>query len=182
MPTTVKTIKADAFKNRPASAEEKILDVREPAEFASEAVPGSVNVPLSRLEKGAPGIPKTAPLYLICRSGMRSMKAAESLQKMGYENLCVVEGGLEACKACGTEVRMGSAKVWSLERQVRFAAGFLVLMGLLYGYKIHPAFYLLSAFVGAGLIFAAVTDTCGMAMILARMPWNQKKDEKGSVS
>lgn len=171
----IKTIKAGAFKTRAASAEEKILDVREPAEFASESMPGSVNVPLSHLDKEAPGIPKSAPVYLLCRSGMRSMKAAESLQKMGYENLCVVEGGLEACKTCGTEVTAGSAKVWQLERQVRFAAGFLVLAGILGGYTLHQGFYLLSAFVGAGLIFAAVTDTCGMAMLLARMPWNQKK-------
>lgn len=171
----MKIIPASEFKNRPAQAGEKVFDVREPAEFAAEYLPGSENLPLSILDREASKFPKAGPVYLICRSGVRSKKAAESLEKLGFENISVIEGGLEACKACAAGVQTGSVKVWSLERQVRFSAGLLVLLGVLLGAGVHPGFFVLSGFVGAGLVFAAVTDTCAMAMLLARMPWNQKK-------
>src|SRR5690606_7056 len=114
--------------------------------------------------------------YVICRTGNRAEQACEKLQAAGYHNVVNVEGGTAACAEAGLPVVRGKKAV-ALERQVRIAAGFLVLLGAVLGYFVHPAFIGLSAFVGAGLIFAGVTDTCGMAMALARMPWNQVKGE-----
>jgi rhodanese-related sulfurtransferase len=89
----------------------------------------------------------------------------------GFTNIVNVDGGTLACVECGLPVIRGK-KMVSLERQVRIVAGFLVLLAALLGWFVHPAFVFLAAFVGAGLIFAGVTDTCGMGLLLAKMPWN----------
>jgi len=171
----VKKISAAELKSRLANLPGRIVDVREPAEFQAESLPGSLNIPLSDFSRKAEGLNKDEALFVLCRSGMRSEKAAESLVRQGFSNVSVIEGGLQACKGCGAEILRGSEKVWELERQVRFAAGSLVVLGVLFGASLDEGFYALSAFVGAGLMFAAVTNTCGMAMLIARMPWNRKK-------
>lgn len=119
------------------------------------------------------------PIFLFCKSGGRATKAAEQLTKAGISGCCVVEGGTDAWIAAGLPVVRGKAGM-SLERQVRIAAGSLVLLGVISGYFFHPAGYALSAFVGAGLIFAGITDYCGMGLLLARMPWNRVSASNGS--
>jgi rhodanese-related sulfurtransferase len=153
------------------------LDVRTPMEFAEVHVAGAVNLPLDHFDarevveshKARP----SEPIYLLCRSGQRATKAAEMLMTAGCEQAVVVEGGTQACIEAGVPVERGQAKVISLERQVRIAAGFLVLTGVLLGWIFHPAFFGLSAFVGAGLVFAGITDWCGMGLLIARAPWNR---------
>ena len=150
--------------------------MREPAEFESERIEGVLSLPLSTLgEKTLRTLDKTRPLYLLCRSGNRACKAADQLAKLGFSDLTIVEGGLQAWVNAGKHVFRGSRRVWSLDRQVRFAAGSLVMAGILLSKFVHPYWAGLSAFVAAGLIFSGITDTCGMAMLLARMPWNKKK-------
>lgn len=153
-----------------------LIDVRTPAEFREVHVPFAKNCPLDRLslEEVRAQCPKVDTVYVICRSGSRGKQACEKLEKAGL-HVVNVEGGTMAWEAAGLPVSRGK-KTISLERQVRIAAGSLVLVGATLGYFVHPAFIGLAAFVGAGLIFAGVTDTCGMAMCLARMPWNQVKD------
>lgn len=159
----------------------ELIDVRTPAEFRELHVSGARNVPLDRLDPQAlrsetkAGF--TAPLYVICRSGSRGKQACEKLTAAGWTDVVNVEGGTLACEAAGVPVVRGK-KTISLERQVRIAAGSLVLLGAALAWTVHPYFIGLSAFVGAGLVFAGVTDTCGMAMMLARMPWNQVKDSR----
>ena len=116
--------------------------------------------------------PATEAVYVICRSGGRGKQACEKFVKSGFLNVVNVDGGTLACVAAGIPTLQGK-KTISLERQVRIAAGALVVLGALLALFYNPSFVLLSGFVGAGLIFAGVTDTCGMAMVLARMPWNQ---------
>jgi rhodanese-related sulfurtransferase len=111
-------------------------------------------------------------LYVICRSGNRSSKACQKFIDAGYTNVVNVEGGTSAWDAAGLPVVRGK-KAMSLERQVRIAAGFLVLLGTVLGFLLHPYFLAVPAFVGAGLMFAGITDTCGMGMLLAKMPWNR---------
>ncbi len=94
--------------------------------------------------------------------------------KAGYDNIVNVDGGTSAWEAAGLPVVRGK-KAMSLERQVRIAAGFLVFLGAALGYFVNPAWIGLSAFVGAGLMFAGITDTCAMGMMIAKMPWNQVK-------
>ena len=116
------------------------------------------------------------PLYVICRSGSRSTKACEAFVKAGFTNIVNVEGGTSAWDAAGLPVNRGQ-KAISLERQVRIAAGLLVMASVGLSF-VHPWFLGIAAFVGAGLTFAGITDTCGMGMMLAKMPWN-KVDDSG---
>jgi hypothetical protein len=87
-----------------------------------------------------------------------------------------LSGGMSAWERAGLPVEREARAPWSLERQVRLSAGSLVLLGTVLGWLVHPAFFGLSAFVGAGLIFAAITDWCGMGLLLARAPWNRSRD------
>jgi rhodanese-related sulfurtransferase len=112
-------------------------------------------------------------VVLVCRSGKRAEQARRKLAAAGCGNLAVLEGGVTAWEQAGLPVKRGKA-VLSLERQVRIAAGLLVLAGVVLGFLVHPGFFGLSAFVGAGLTFAGLTDWCGMAQLLAKMPWNQR--------
>jgi rhodanese-related sulfurtransferase len=156
-----------------------LIDVRTPVEFREVHVPFARNVPLDGLDPaavtrsraGSPG----RPLYVICRSGGRGQKACEKLAAAGAADVVNVEGGTQAWADAGLPVVRGK-KAISLERQVRIAAGSLVLLGVLLGWLVHPGFLGLPAFVGTGLVFAGVTDTCGMGLLLARMPWNRVTD------
>ena len=153
----------------------QVIDVREFSEFDNERIAEAQLMPLSNFEKHAAEIDHAKPVYLMCRSGNRARQAAEKLANKGFTDIHVVTGGMLAWSQAGLPVVKGESKIWSLERQVRFAAGLLVLVGVLLSVLVHPLLVWLSAFVGAGLIFAAVTNTCGMALVLARMPWNRRK-------
>ena len=154
----------------------ELIDVRTPAEFREVHVEFARNVPLDRLDPKAVQAERNGsaeqPLYVICRSGSRGKQACEKIHAAGYTNVVNVEGGTQGWDQAGLPVVRGK-KTMSLERQVRIAAGSLVVVGTALGAFVHPAFLGLAAFVGAGLVFAGVTDTCGMGMMLARMPWNQ---------
>jgi rhodanese-related sulfurtransferase len=158
-----------------------VIDVRTPVEYREIHVEMARNVPLDRLDPVALMEARDGnadkPLYVLCRSGSRGQQACEQFQKAGFSNVFNVEGGTLACVEAGLPVVRGK-KAISLERQVRIAAGLLVLLGAVLGWVVHPAFVGLSAFVGAGLVFAGITDTCGMGMVLARMPWNQCQEDK----
>jgi rhodanese-related sulfurtransferase len=154
-----------------------LLDVRTPLEYSEVHVPQARNVPLDQLSPKAlfdvGQLRKDQPVYLLCRSGGRATKVAEQFAREGFDQAVVIEGGTQAWVEAGLPVTRSAVKVISLERQVRIAAGLLVLTGLLLGWFVHRGFFGLSAFVGAGLIFAGVTDWCGMGLLLAKMPWNQ---------
>ncbi len=152
-----------------------VIDVRTPMEFREIHCPFARNVPLSDLDPKAVMTARnggSGPLYVICKSGSRGRQACEKFAAAGYFNVVNVEGGSAAWAECGLPVTRGKKAV-SLERQVRIAAGLMVVIGAVLGYFVHPYFIGLSAFIGAGLVFAGVTDTCGMGMALARMPWNR---------
>lgn len=154
-----------------------LIDVRIPVEFREVHVEFARNVPLDRLDAARLAAEQNgSPLYVICRSGSRGQQACERLLSAGLTNVVNVAGGTLAWEQAGLPVVRGE-KAISLERQVRIAAGTLVLIGSVLGAFVHPYWIGLAAFVGAGLIFAGVTDTCGMAMLLARMPWNQVRDK-----
>jgi rhodanese-related sulfurtransferase len=152
-----------------------LVDVRTPAEFREVHAQGAQLVPLDVLDRRAVEAARgtnAGPVYLLCASGIRATKAAEKLRNAGLDDVVVVEGGTNAWAAAGLPVIRGR-KTISIERQVRIGAGTFVLAGTALGRFIHPAFYLLAAFVGAGLVFAGVTDICGLAIVLAKAPWNR---------
>jgi rhodanese-related sulfurtransferase len=149
-----------------------LIDVRTPAEFEELRVAFARNVPLDRFDPKALGADPGAPIVVVCQSGARGQKACEKLLAAGFTGAANVEGGTLACVEAGLPVVRGR-KTISLERQVRIAAGSLVLLGVGLGF-VHPVLFGLAAFVGAGLVFAGITDTCGMGLLLARMPWNRR--------
>lgn len=158
-----------------------VIDVRTPMEYREVHLERARNVPLDELDPA--GLMRSRngtsddPLYVVCRSGGRGQKACDRFHAAGFTNVINVEGGTTACIAAGLPVIRG-AKMISLERQVRIAAGLLVLAGVALSYWVHPGFVGLSAFVGAGLVVAGITDTCGMGLMLARAPWNRVDEPK----
>jgi rhodanese-related sulfurtransferase len=174
------SISAKEFSNLVKSGKPvELIDVRTPVEFREVHVTIARNEPLDRLDPRAIQAARNGnslePLYVICRSGSRGKQACEKFVVTGIPNVINVEGGTMACVEAGAPVVRGK-KAMSLERQVRIAAGSLVFIGSALGFFVHPYFIALSAFVGAGLVFAGVTDTCGMGMMLAKMPWNKVKE------
>ncbi len=162
-----------------------LIDVRTPMEFQELHVANARNVPLDQLDpvklmqtrNGS----SREQLYVICRSGGRGKQACEKFLAAGYTHVINIDGGTLACEQAGLPMVRGKKTV-SLERQVRMAAGSLVLLGAILSWLVHPAFIGLAAFIGAGLIFSGVTDTCGMGLLLARMPWNRGSQSSTSCS
>lgn len=147
----------------------QVIDVRTPIEFAGVHAAPARLVPLAELMPQS--FPGDEPVYFICKSGKRATQACEKLLSAGRENVACVEGGTDAWVRAGLPVVR--RPVMSLERQVRIAAGSLVLLAVALGYLIHTGFFAIAGFVGAGLVFAGITDFCGMGLLIARAPWNR---------
>lgn len=152
----------------------RLLDVRTPAEFESQHIAGAYNVPLDTLPEHGPEIRAgvDAPVVLICRSGQRARKGEEALRATGMTDLHVLDGGMAAWLVTGQPVREGMPRL-SLERQVRIAAGGLAGAGGFLALFVNPLFAAIPAFIGSGLVFAGVTGTCTMGMLLAKLPYNR---------
>jgi rhodanese-related sulfurtransferase len=152
-----------------------LIDVRTPAEFQEVHVPFARNVPLESLDpeqlRAAQKRVPEATVYLICRLGHRGEQACAKLKAAGV-NAVNIEGGTLAWDAAGLPVVRGR-KVIPLDGQVRIAIGFLVLASSALAALSHPYWIAVAAFMGAGLILSGITGFCGLARILARMPWNQ---------
>jgi rhodanese-related sulfurtransferase len=156
-----------------------LLDVRTAAEYRAGHIPGAQLIPVGELEPeaitrrfrhAAPG--HHTPLFITCQSGARARQAAEYLQLAGFTSLALVEGGTQGWKQAGLPLqRCGSAI--SLERQVQIAIGSLLILKVVLGFSVHALFFALAAVIGTGLIVAGVTQWCGMAQLVARMPWNR---------
>lgn len=153
----------------------QIIDVRESAEVAADGgAPGAVLAPLSNDVAAAGLLDAQKPVFVLCRSGARSVKAAALLEARGFADVRVVEGGLQAWEAAGYPVERRRPAVWSLERQVRLTVGALLLASFALGRLLHPAFHALAPLLGTGLLYAALTDSCGMAALLVKLPWNRR--------
>lgn len=153
-----------------------LVDVRTPAEHGETHLPQARLIPMDALDAQAlrNEVGTDREVILICRSGGRASRCAEKLAAAGMARVGILAGGMQAWNAAGLPAHHGK-KVMSLERQVRIAAGLLVLMGVGLGFGVHPGFFGLSAFVGAGLVFAGLTDWCGMGLLLSKAPWNQAR-------
>ncbi len=153
-----------------------LIDVRTPIEFRESHIPFARNVPLNRVESASPEtFNGNGPVYVACTAGPRAAKACQRLASRGIGNAVLVEGGLNSWTAAGYPVTRGKKGV-SLERQVRIAAGGIVLVSSILALAVNPYFAGVAAFVGGGLAFAGITDTCAMGMMIARMPWNDVKN------
>lgn len=161
-------------------SEFRIVDVRTPGEYASGHLPGALNIPLDRIGRSLPELRQAAEdkaLLLVCASGTRSQNAVRTLAGHGISATSLT-GGTASWSAHGHPLdhpAEGPRRVWAMERQVRLTAGAIVLLGLLLGLLVHPAFQLLSAGIAGGLVFSALTDTCAMAVVLGRLPFNRRR-------
>ncbi|GGX01753.1 transporter [Streptomyces malachitofuscus] len=178
-PLTPTTLETGQAENR--LHEFTVIDVRTPAEFAAGHLPGALNIPLDHIRRALPELRHAAQdggLLLVCASGARSEKAGTLLARKGIHT-ATLAGGTGAWASEGRDLHRPAAcdtrSVWSMERQVRCTAGSLVLLGLVLGLLVHPAFQLLAAGVAAGLVFSALTNTCGMAVLLGRLPHNRPR-------
>ncbi|MGW3173361.1 rhodanese-like domain-containing protein [Streptomyces sp. NPDC001153] len=158
-----------------------VIDVRTPGEYASGHLPGALNIPLDQVRRALPEIRHAAgrgDVLVVCASGARSENACRLLAQEGIPTASLT-GGTRAWAGGGHELHRPAAcdtrAGWSMERQVRFTAGTVVLVGLLLGLLVHPAFQILSAGIAGGLVLSALTDTCGMAAVLGRLPHNRPR-------
>lgn len=154
----------------------EFLDVRTPPEFTTAHVPKAKLVPLDQLD------PKTyldqrehpeKPIYVFCQAGGRATKAVEQFRKIGFENAILVEGGTQAWIDAGLPVERGESQVLPLMRQVQIVIGVFTALGAVLALTVHPLWVLLPLFTGCGLIFAGVTGICGLAVLMAKAPWNR---------
>jgi rhodanese-related sulfurtransferase len=150
----------------------QLVDVRSPGEYAAGHVPRALNVPLEQLEARLQDL-SSGPIAVLCQSGTRAGMACDRLA-LHRHGLLLVEGGTDAWVAAGRPLVASNMSRWSLERQVRLIAGLLVLTGTI-GAIFVPGMVYLAMFIGAGLTFAGLTNLCGMAFLLARLPWNRPK-------
>lgn len=154
-------------------AEVHLIDVRTTPEFESAHIPGAYHVPLDTLREHRDELTRhlEQPVVLICQSGGRASQASEHLAESGLPNVRVLQGGMGSWLATGGEVNQGEQR-WGIERQVRLVAGIMVLVGAVASLFVRPL-VAVAGFVGAGLAFSAVTNTCGMAAVLSRLPYNK---------
>ncbi|MBE9044951.1 rhodanese-like domain-containing protein [Pleurocapsales cyanobacterium LEGE 10410] len=158
-----------------------LIDVREPGEFAAEYIPGAKLMSLSDFDHHR--IPKdpNKRIVLQCQSGNRSAQAAQKMFAAGFTEVFHLQGGLPTWKAAGYSTIVNQNAPISMFRQVQIVAGSLVFIGTGLGAFVSPWFLIVSGFVGAGLVFAGVTNTCAMAMLLAKLPYNQKAVNTGDM-
>ncbi|ACR69952.1 DUF2892 domain-containing protein [Edwardsiella ictaluri] len=154
----------------------RLIDIRDAQEYAREHVAGATLAPLSDWQKGMPLTPSpSGAVIFMCQSGMRSdSNAALLVSRVAPGRAYVMQGGLAAWKQAGLSTVEDRRQPLPLMRQVQIAAGSLVLLGVILGYGVSAGFFLLSAFVGAGLLFAGISGFCGMARLLMKMPWNRR--------
>ena len=148
------------------------VDVRSGNEYAAGHVPGAVNIPLEQIEARLDDVSASEPVVLICKSGTRA-RIAGGVLTLCRENVMVLNGGTEAWAKAGLPLVLNRATRWSLERQVRLAAGLLVFAGTALAVIVNSDWIYLAGFVGLGLTFAGLTDICAMGALLAKMPWNR---------
>ncbi|MBT1100275.1 rhodanese-like domain-containing protein [Streptomyces sp. Tu10] len=155
-----------------------VIDVRTPGEYAGGHLPGALNIPLDRIQRALTDVRQAADrgeVLIVCASGARSENACRILAENGITT-ATLSGGTSAWAAEGHDLHRPEGNpraTWGMERQVRLTAGTVVLLGLLLGLLVHPAFQILSAGIAAGLVFSALTNTCGMAALLAKLPHNR---------
>lgn len=167
------TIDATTLKQKLDRGEAILIDIRETDEHAREHILGARLAPLSAITAHDFDRDSNKIAVFHCKSGMRTQTNAAKLLAKGFAEAYSLEGGIEAWKAAGLPVHAKRKAPIEIMRQVLIAAGLIVLMGVALGFSVHPAFFALSGFMGAGLVFAGATGWCGLALLLKTMPWNR---------
>jgi len=170
----VHKITAAELADLQARGSAQLIDICSPTEYASGHVPGAINIPMEQIGARIADLRIGPPLVLICKSGQRAWAAAQLL-KVSRTEVLVLDGGTRAWRESGGQIVANTRTGWSLERQLRLGAGLLVLVGAVLSLVWNRGWIGVSAFVGLGLTFAGLTDICGMAFLLTKMPWNKPR-------
>lgn len=170
----LQTIDAQTLKQLLEQKAVTLIDVRESSEYAGEHIPGARLVPLSQFEAHKVYQDEDTQVVLYCRSGNRSTIAAQKFLNAGFTKVTHLKGGIAAWKKANYPTKINNKAPISLMRQVQIVTGSLMLIGTLLGAFVSPSFLLLSGFVGAGLMFAGITDICVLEILLAKLPYNQR--------
>lgn len=151
-----------------------VVDVRTPGEFEGAHIDGAVNIPLNQVDGHLRRIVSSAggQLVLVCQSGARAAQAADMLSAAGLSDVVVLDGGMNAWVAAGGPVERSGRERWALERQVRLVAGSIVAVSVLISFWL-PGAQVVAGLIGAGLTFAALSNTCAMGMLLSKLPYNR---------
>src|SRR5438093_13212867 len=171
---TMQDVEATTLKMWLERGEALLIDVREPPEYAAEHIPEAQLLPLSTFDPTRGQQEAGKKVVLHCVMGMRSAQAGQKLLDAGYTTVYNFRGGVQAWKEAGYTTAQSQRTPLSLPRQVHIVSGSLVLLGTLLGVIASPWFLLLSGVIGAGLVYAGVSGTGGMATLLARLPYNQR--------
>jgi rhodanese-related sulfurtransferase len=171
----IKLIDVDQLKQLIDRQAVELIDVREADEFASERIDGAILVPLSKFDSRQILNNPDKQVVLYCRSGNRSHRAAEKLIDAGYAEVTHLKGGIMAWRSLGMPIKANKNAPISIMRQVQITAGSLVFFGTILSATVSPWFMLLTGFVGAGLMFAGISNTCAMANLLSMLPYNKQK-------
>ena len=172
--TNLQIIDALTLKGWTETAKVDLIDVREPSEYAAEHIPGAKLLPLSKFQPEQVDFSGDIQVVLYCQSGKRSNQAAQKLINAGFSDFAQLQGGITGWKQLNYPTKINKDAPISLMRQVQIVAGSLVFTGTILGAFVSPWFLILSGFVGAGLVFAGVSNTCAMGMLLAKLPYNQR--------
>lgn len=156
----------------------QMIDVRSPAEFAAGHIPCAANLPMDQVESRLDDVHHRDPVVLICQSGRRAA-LTHGLLAPHVNDLIVLEGGTAGWAGEGLPLVRSTATRWTLDRQVRLAAGALTAAGALLALAVHPLWVVVPLMTGSGLAVAGVTNHCGMAALLGRMPWNRPRPAGG---
>ena len=170
----MKRLSPQELTNLLERGEVELVDVREHVEWAGGRIGQARHIPLGELGRRCAEVGANCPVVVMCRSGRRSQQGAKVLREKGFADVHELEGGYQAWEAAGLDTERDAKAPWSLERQVRLASGSLIVTGLVLS-LLWPWAIGLSWFVGCGLIFAALTDWCGMGLLLAKAPWNRRR-------
>lgn len=173
--TTLTKLTPKVAADRLKSGKAVLVDIREPDEYAREHIPGSISLPVSALDEADLKLDAGQNAIFHCKSGMRTDSNCAILARHVEGDAFMLEGGLDAWRALGLPTAKDSKAPLEINRQVQITAGSLILIGVLLGWFVAPAWIGLSAFVGAGLMFAGISGWCGMATLLQAMPWNRRQ-------
>jgi rhodanese-related sulfurtransferase len=160
-----------------------LLDVRSPAEYSGVHIPGTQLIPLDELDpvtfckqRGA----DCSPVYVICQSGGRAARAIQKLEAAGVKECVLLDGGTQAWVDAGFPVNRGQSRVLPLMRQVQITIGAIAATGSLLALLVDPKFAVIPLFMGCGLLMAGITGFCGLALLIAKMPWNKTTSPQAS--
>ena len=171
---TLTPMDAATLADRLKRGDVTVVDIREPDEFAREHIAGAVSVPLSTLERGRLDVAPRGDVVFQCKSGMRTGANCDRLAAAVEGPAYVLTGGLDAWKQSGGRVTAHAGAPLEINRQVQIAIGVFMLLGAALAAFVAPVFLILPAALGAGLLMAGVTGWCGMAHLIAAMPWNRR--------